>query len=175
MIARKTFFFLRHGKTDYHPTLTHEISDIPLNALGVEQAESIRPLLEGLPIHCICHSPLLRVKQTMEIATQNLSYEQVEVPDLKECSIGVWFKMTSCQNGQFTDSTKDFLEQVQRGISQTLRQEGTPLIIAHGGVHWALCHLLAIKEHDWHLGHCDLICFKPNSDQTWVAENVARR
>ena len=70
MITKKEFYFVRHGQTDHnvmegkdkgdHP------ADIPLNAVGRNQALLIEPTIALLPVQTICASPLKRVQETKE-------------------------------------------------------------------------------------------------------------
>ena len=55
------FWFLRHGETDWNAQgLSQGHTDIPLNAVGLAQAERAARTLEGLGIASVVSSPLSR-------------------------------------------------------------------------------------------------------------------
>lgn len=176
MIPRKPFFYLRHGETDHNAKqiLSGGDCDVPLNDCGIKQAQKIRPYIEGLPIQVIYHSPLTRAKQTMETVSQNLKVKQVEIEQLRECEITVWLDMNRMANKikPVSDGTKSFFNQVKAGMLHILESNTLPLIVAHGGVHFALCHLLAIENHSKAIGNCALVHFNPIGETSWTAKIV---
>lgn len=159
MIPQKEFYFLRHGQTDYnlnqvkfdHPP------HVPLNETGRRQAAAIEPIIANLPIKTICYSPMLRAVQTKEIIASRLLVPQFEIPDLGECSALVWQQMPMMKTHPFTslqEPVLGFMQRVQKGLQSALAYEGPILIVAHGGVHWALCSLLNIAGHEWSIDNC---------------------
>ena len=64
----KSFYFLRHGETDWNKQ--QKImgqSDIPLNETGVLQAKTVVEKIQVLSIDVIVTSPLKRAYKTAEI------------------------------------------------------------------------------------------------------------
>lgn len=178
MIPQKEFYFLRHGQTDYNLRAVEKIDHppyIPLNETGRSQALAIEPVIAKLPIKTICYSPMLRAVQTKEIVTSRLAAPQYEIPDLGECSAVVWHAMPDLQDQAFHSSNQPvsaFIERVLRGFQSALSYEGPVLIVAHGGVHWALCSLLNIADHEWLADNCVPIHFSVEQGQ-WRANKIS--
>ena len=86
---------IRHGQTTWSATGQHtSVTDLDLTEDGVEQAESIPTLLEGLhikPVTVFC-SPRLRARRTAELAGMTIT-ETVE--DLAEWNYGEYEGRTS--------------------------------------------------------------------------------
>ena len=81
--------FLRHGQTDWN--LAGRLqgrTDIPLNDTGIKSAEKAREILKNYTFDAVYSSPLLRARQTMEIACPNAS--AVLDDRLMEWSFGPW-------------------------------------------------------------------------------------
>jgi len=67
---------------------------------------------------------------------------------------------------------RHFMERVKQGINQALSLPGPALIVAHGGVHWALCCLMELKEHFWAIENCMPVHFSLDKDQNWMAKKL---
>ena len=66
-LPTREFFFLRHGQTEYNREGRFQgRSDIPLNNVGLQQAESAARALAGRQISQIVSSPARRVLQTVQ-------------------------------------------------------------------------------------------------------------
>ena len=180
MILQKDFYFVRHGQTD-HNTIEGKLKgehpgDTPLNETGRNQARSILPVISSLPIKTICSSPLKRAQETKEIISSNLQVPDHALEDLGECSALIWKEMT--QPGMYSLPPKEgvanqFLSQVQNGINQALSLPGPLLVVSHGGVHWAICCLMGIKEHEWVIGNCVPVHFSIGKNGKWTAKKLA--
>ena len=85
------FWFLRHGETDWNAQgLSQGRTDIPLNSVGLAQAERAARTLEGLGIATIVSSPLSRARATAEIAAEALGLPIAAfADDLMEVNFGV--------------------------------------------------------------------------------------
>ena len=71
-----TFAFIRHGQTDWNrDDKLQGSSDIPLNALGRQQARQAAAVLAGGGWQVIVSSPLLRARETAEIMARELSID----------------------------------------------------------------------------------------------------
>ncbi len=175
MIHKKEFYYVRHGQTDHNAAkLTTDHLDIPLNSVGREQAHGIAELIASLPIKTVCFSPLKRAKETKNIVTTGLIAPEYEILDLSECSGQVWIEMTSLGKSAFTHASepvKTFMRQVQNGINHALSQTGPVLIVAHGGVHWAMCCLMEV-DHEWAIDNCVPIHFAHDEVGTWKAKRL---
>jgi probable phosphoglycerate mutase len=98
MRAGVTIYFIRHGETDWNAQSRYQgQADIPMNETGRAQArrngEALRSLLPGIA-HCsYVASPLLRARETMEIARGVIGLEPSSYaldPRLKEIHYGDW-------------------------------------------------------------------------------------
>ena len=180
VILKKEFYFVRHGQTDYniaknkgdidHPT------EVSLNDTGRGQARAIEPLIALLPIQTICTSPMKRVQETKEIIAARHRVPHYEINELSEGSANIWKEMVSF--GMYSPVPKDgearfFMERVRNGINQALALPGPSLIVAHGGVYWALCCLLEINTHGWAIDNCEVIHFSIGGKGEWIAVKLA--
>lgn len=152
-----SFYFIRHGQTDLNAKNDlHNNEDVALNATGRLQAEKARSIIETLPISTICVSPLKRTLETAEIISINLKKPKVIIHDLRECTGTDWLNMMAWKPSSyaFDQQTKFFLDRALKGINESLKHEGPVLIVAHGGVHWALCHHFNIQGHHRVIDNC---------------------
>lgn len=148
MLAAKSFYYLRHGETDWnraHRAQGHV--DMPLNDTGVAQAEAAAVPLRGSAIATICCSPLLRARETAEIVNRTLGRPLVVFDELKECGFGVceglprgswladWRRGITPEGAEPYDF---FMARALVGINKALAQPGPVLIVAHAGVYWAI-------------------------------------
>lgn len=172
------FYFVRHGQTDHNispsRTRTDQPADIPLNETGRAQAKQIAPIIESLPIQTLCASPLRRVQETKELIAPNLRVPYRAIPELGECGAATWNAMA--EMGMYYPLPEDgivraFMDRVQKGLHEALAQPGPTLIIAHGGVHWALCCLLGIQDHSWAVPNCAPVHFVQKEGK-WVATKL---
>lgn len=148
MITARPFYYLRHGETDWNRQGRMQGSaDIPLNDTGISQAERARDLLRDCGIDRIVCSPLQRARRTAEIVNQDLQLPITFIDDLREAGFGVnegtlmgdWFH--DWRAGAVIEGAEDcavFIERSRRAINQAIEGEGTPLIVAHGAVYWAI-------------------------------------
>ncbi len=174
-LKRKDFYFIRHGETDsnINPDLKLADADLPLNARGRSQAKASRELLSRLPIRTVCFSPISRAKETKEILVNGLA--SFEMADLSECQARIWTNMVKLEEGSgylLCPESQGFLARAMRGVQAALEPEGPPLIVAHGGIHWALCYHLKIENHPWRIGNCELVHFRPVGESGWEAEII---
>ena len=172
----KEFYFIRHGQTDHNLKAgkkEEQSPDIPLNDNGRGQARSIEPLIASLPVKRVCCSPFRRAQETKEIITQRLLVPHHEIKDLGECTTQIWDEMMAFGKGDISEAQepiRSFFERVQRGLNEALHQEGPVLVVAHGGIHWALCLLLNPTEHDWIIDNCVPVHFTFNGQ--WQAKKL---
>ena len=169
---RKGFYFLRHGQTDHNAKgiPAGAETDIPLNENGIQQAQQVKKVIDSLSLEMVCYSPLMRAKQTMKIVAADLDLHHIQVQELIECEPFVWLKMN--RRGEHLESkpVRAFFKQVEYGLSQVLSFGKSTLVVSHGGVHWALCHLLGIQDHDYVIKNCTLVHFTPVGQNGWSAE-----
>ncbi|OUS05705.1 hypothetical protein A9Q96_10920 [Rhodobacterales bacterium 52_120_T64] len=153
MIIHKPFYYIRHGQTDWNVEGRFQGSmDIPLNETGLAQAHSAKTLLANLPITHIYSSPLKRARVTADIANEALGLGITDIRDLMEVNFGVMEGKLrppggfsgDWQTGTTPDKAEtyiNFTSRVFTAINSILEQDGTPLIVAHGGV------FMPVDEH----------------------------
>jgi probable phosphoglycerate mutase len=62
-----------------------------------------------------------------------------------------------------------FMVKVCSGLNHALSLPGRSLILAHGGVHWAICCLMGLKDHNWSANNCDIFHFSLCEKGNWTA------
>lgn len=97
---KKSFFFVRHGQTDYNASKTIQgqcdrsdlagVRDLGLNATGQEQAHRLAGLLKakGETFDLVLSSDLRRAMETGEILAQALGLRVTPCPALREMFFG---------------------------------------------------------------------------------------
>ena len=175
----KDFYFVRHGQTDHNVSEKADKGDhsgeIPLNETGRLQAKTIEPLISSLEVHAAVASPMKRAQETKDIITPRLKIPHYDLEDLGECSAQVWKQMRSLKLGSPMPEEGDlclFLDRVRTGLKEALSFSGTPLIVAHGGIHWALCFLMQIEEYDWAIHNCGVVHFFVKEKGKWGAKRL---
>lgn len=103
-----------------------------------------------------------RVQETKKIISARLQASYYEIEELSEGSSKIWKEMVSL--GMYSSIPKEgearlFMEKVRKGINHALSLPGPSLIVAHGGVHWALCCLMGINTHGWAINNCEVVHF----------------
>jgi len=156
MFPHHPFYFLRHGETDWNKARRLQgLTDVPLNARGEEQAELARAIAAGLGLKSIAVSSLGRARRTAEIVNRDLGLLMTHYDSLREFDVGPYEGSTdgSWLEHWFADglvdgpeSFGDFRKRVLAGMIEALTLEHPVLIVAHGGVFWALQRLLGFAE-----------------------------
>jgi probable phosphoglycerate mutase len=180
MIMQKDFYFVRHGQTDHNILEGQQkgdhAGDVPLNEAGKGQAKAIEPLIRLLPIRTICSSPMKRAKETKDIIASRLQVPHFEIDDLGECSAWIWKEMKRLRIQSLPPTSGDvglFIDRVRNGINHVLSLPGPPLIVAHGGIHWAICYLMSIEKHEWAIDNCAVVHFSIDENGKWIALKLA--
>jgi broad specificity phosphatase PhoE len=148
VLIQRPFIFLRHGATDWlRERRVQGKSDVRLNARGIEQAKAVRDMLRGRAIGTICTSPLTRALETAEIVNALLRRPVAVIDELKECNLGSlegqigperpphWLRHVEVPGAETYDT---FIMRALAGINKALAHPGPVLIVAHGGVYWAV-------------------------------------
>jgi len=85
--ASLQLYLIRHGETAWSITGQHTgVTDIALTPHGEEEARAWGPLLRAIHFSRVLTSPLLRARQTCDLA--GLGIEKRIEPDLAECNYG---------------------------------------------------------------------------------------
>ena len=145
MFRRTSFYFLRHGQTDWNADrLCQGQTEVPLNATGIQQAHSAKARLQAISIATVCCSPLGRARQTADIVNTSRERPLVIIDELKEMSFGDVegkslgarsydeLMRSAVQSGG--EAFDDFTVRALRGLDAALSHPGPVLIVAHGGI-----------------------------------------
>jgi probable phosphoglycerate mutase len=143
------FWFLRHGETDWNAQgLSQGRTDIPLNAVGVAQAERAARTLAPLGIASVVASPLSRARVTAEIAAAALGLPVSFDADLAEVNFGEqeglpmgdWYDDWIA--GDYTPIGAETFQQLRdraaAAVNRALVLPGPVLVVAHGALFRAL-------------------------------------
>lgn len=174
----KEFYFIRHGESEFNanPNLDERL-DYALTHKGRKQAESLQPIVRELPITTICVSPLRRAIETKDIVSRYNECNVIIIDALRECNMEVWNKMMELEkNPDLKPSCKHvrkFMDQAVEGITQALSFPGPVLVVAHGGIHWAMCHQFEIENYEKKIDNCVPAHFKFGNDFRWEARHLA--
>lgn len=175
MLTRQSFWFIRHGQTDWNRSgRCQGRADVPLSMQGEAEAHAAVPHLEGRGINGICCSPLKRARRTAEIIGQGLGLPVVDMPGLEEMDVGRYEGVAdySWVQSWRQDAAIETLEpfpavrtRVTSAVNQALTHASHVLIVAHGGVFWALQHLC--QSPFTPLAHCRPAQLSPVGETTW--------
>jgi broad specificity phosphatase PhoE len=183
MLPHHSFYFLRHGETDWNKERRLQgMTDIPLNMRGEEQAELARAIATGLGLRSMAVSSLGRARRTAEIVNRDLGLAMTHYDSLREFDVGPYEGSTdgSWLDHWFADgpvegpeSFSDFRTRVLAGMVEALTLDHPVLVVAHGGVFWALQRMLGFAEL-MHIPNAVIAHFQPPADPggTWQIKLV---
>ena len=148
LLPRRPFFYLRHGQTDWNVEgRCQGQTDIPMNEAGeAEVAASVG----RLPLDDVTHivsSPLLRAHRSAQLAAARLGLPVTVDEGLKEAFWGEAEGRTDTRwrpawcEGETLYGAEPFAAfslRVVAAVTRVVSQPGVPLIVAHGGVYWAI-------------------------------------
>ncbi len=90
-----TLYLIRHGETDFNATgRIQGWLDVPLNALGEEQAALVAERFRNKPVAALYSSSLLRALQTAQAIAQVCGVAPQPDPRLREYNMGDWSGLT---------------------------------------------------------------------------------
>ncbi|PWU15160.1 MAG: hypothetical protein C5B45_03160 [Chlamydiae bacterium] len=168
-LSHREFYFVRHGQTDHNSgKLRGEHLDISLNKAGYRQAVAIEPLITRLPLRFVYSSPLKRAKETTDILLRNLTLKWFEIAEFSECSVTTWNQM---REGESSELIIQFFQKVKTGFKRVLEEKGPALIVAHGGIYFAICKILGIST-DGIIDNCVPVWFHfDEKRELWQVRN----
>ena len=154
MSSRPRVILLRHGETAWSKEGRHTgRSDIPLTVAGVRQAQAAGPRLAGVDVDRVLVSPLIRARQTCELAGQ--ADGAIVEPALVEWDYGEYEGRTSaeiragrpdwllwrdgCPGGEDAAAVAARVDPVVRRCRE---EPASWLVVAHG-------HLLRVLAARW--------------------------
>ncbi len=159
----KSFFFLRHGRTDWNEqSFVQGSHDVPLNIAGQEQARAVGPVLARQTIQCVVASPLSRAFDTAKLATSELDLQIMTDKALKERDFGkhegtIPPEKMYRDNYEDCERTEDFSRRIAKALSGCC-VEGT-LLVAHGGVLRVILSLLKTNVDESSLDNACILRF----------------
>ena len=186
MITEREFYFTRHGQTDWN--LDHRAqgqTDVPLNAKGKKQAKRAALSASHLKFGTICSSPLSRAAETARAIAEITGGEITILDDLMECSWGVcegerkgvWFEewKRGISTPKHAEPYETFLSRAVGAINQALDNPGPVLIVAHGGIYWAIQYY-AIRNMEYDLANATIVRHTPPSEKHpwWSTSAIVR-
>ena len=150
-------YFVRHGQTaaNRHHRISGRV-DLPLTELGAQQAASCRETLMRLNINAIYCSPLLRARQTAEIATEGLpncpeiiyderllerDFGRVDGKFAPFAAIKMWDYDQSFARSRYGEETLLHLENRAQDFIEMIREkhpDQTVVVFSHGGIATAI-------------------------------------
>jgi broad specificity phosphatase PhoE len=162
MIPSRTFYFLRHGQTDWNRDGRYQgTSDTPLNETGVTQAKAAASAIATVRINRIVASPLIRALKTAEIVAEKTGVPIYVDRDLRERHFGSFEGLVIKEVKQKhalpldqssrsimpsdADHWDEIFERAPPAIGRwlTTHESETLLFVAHGGVFDAIhAHLI---------------------------------
>ena len=178
MLTRQPFWFLRHGQTDWNRTgRCQGRKDVPLSMQGEAEAHAAIAQLRQIGIDAICCSPLKRARNTAEIIALGLGLPVLDVPGLEEMDVGPYEGIadyswvTAWREDQAVEGIEPFPEvrkRVAEAANRALGSASRVLIVAHGGVFWALQHLC--RSPFTPLANCRPAHLSPVGETAWRIE-----
>ena len=161
----------RHGETDWN--LARRVqghTDVPLNAIGLEQAAELSRLLAIVPLLAIYSSDLGRARETAAIVARPHRLDATVDPDLREKHFGTWEGLTDREiagrfpnavGGRWGDgeTTEAVAERVLAALTRISDRHppGPVLVVSHGGPMRAILQHLALKHG--RIGNCQVFRF----------------
>lgn len=142
----RKIYLIRHAKPELDVPRCIGITDVPLSAEGIDQAQRIAGWLKLLGIQKIYSSPLIRCRHTAEIISEELEMQDVELEireDLHEVRAGEWEYLP------FSDIKRDYTDIYKKrgeNIGYYILPGGESFY--QGGVRFGKCLQKILKETD---------------------------
>jgi uncharacterized phosphatase len=144
------------------------MTDTPLNARGVQQAEACSEYLASSSYDVLISSPLKRAKQTAEIINQQLQLPLQLMDEFKERSFGSAEGMSyearrsayPVKNYPGQEKKEDFHARIMNGLQDVNQSypEKQVLLVAHGAVIKSILTIFSGNEHilenNWLMNGC---------------------
>ncbi|MBB5018053.1 putative phosphoglycerate mutase [Chitinivorax tropicus] len=139
---KTTLCLVRHGETDWNVARRLQGHlDIPLNAIGLQQAAAAACGLISHGFHAIYSSDLLRARQTAQAAAQGLGLSIIEWPALRERHFGLFQGLTAAEaEARFPDAYANY---ISRQCDYIPPDGGESLAGFASRVHGALMQIVA--------------------------------
>lgn len=152
-------FLVRHGQTEWNVLRRAQgHTDIPLDAVGLNQAASVAAALGKIPVDRVVSSDLLRARQTADAIASAKGLEVDIWPDLRERGFGVLegadFETVRAEIARLAaeenvpefavtpkggENWRQVWDRVSPAAKRLRAMDGDTVVVAHGGT----CSLLA--------------------------------
>jgi broad specificity phosphatase PhoE len=168
-VAATTILLVRHGETDWNrDRRVQGHTDVPLNDVGRDQAETLAAELASQPFSAVYSSDLARALDTARILASVRSLPVTTEPALREKSFGTWEGLTEVEVlARFPDahagawgdgeSTEEMAARVLAGLRAIVAAHPgeTVLVVTHGGPMRAV--LRECGAEDGPIANCRLV------------------
>ena len=179
-LMRQAFWFLRHGETDWNAkNLAQGRVDIPLNAVGREQAQTAAGLLRNRGIRNIVASPLMRARDTAAAAAavigapvqfdeglQEVAFGDHEGQPMLAEWFGDWIAERYTPPGG--ESFVDLRDRAVGAVNRALAHDAPVLIVAHGALFRALRSAMGLEPNIRTANGVPLFCEPGRGDDAWA-------
>jgi broad specificity phosphatase PhoE len=150
LMHHNPFYFIRHGETDWNRRgIYMGWQDIPLNPVGIRQAELAAQALLNKGIEHIVTSPLSRAMQTARIIADVIERPVTVIESFKEYGRGIKEGKTleniAYENSKLdgvlpegAEKIEDFEKRIIHAFNYAIKLASCVLIVSHGGVYKAI-------------------------------------
>lgn len=169
-------YYCRHGQTDWNiQGLVQGRVNIPLNEIGIQQAQEAREHLKDLPIDLAFCSPIGRTMQTADIILKGRNIPLQEDPRLLEFYYGI-YEGKSIKDEEFLARRKAHFKRVKGAESyfdvayrvysflheiEEKYPDKNVLVIAHGGLSRVVQSYFFDMENEefetFRIGNCEIV------------------
>lgn len=172
-----TFYFLRHGQTDGNIGLIFQSGEQPLNARGLQQAETAAALLADVPLASIVSSSMPRALVTARAAGKRHGIEPSLSDQLRERHFGVWIGTPSSvvdwsAHPEGGESPEQFVDRTRAGFVSALKHKAPVLVVAHGGTLHVLVALLSLTSDLSVFSNAQPLRFDRAADGSWAVHSL---
>jgi len=179
-------FTVRHGRTHWNVLGRMQgQTDIPLDDVGIDQAQRLGLRLANEKVDIVYTSDLLRAAKTAEIINTHHNAEFVLTPALREISFGIYegsvyadvaedLSYTNYDNLEHPvpggESIYGYFDRIQAFIHDVVtaaKHQNIILVGHYGTVRAAICYFLEVPPEDRHKFHIDntaIHCFQRDAD-----------
>ena len=168
-------YIIRHGQTAWNKEeVFRGTKDIPLNEVGLKEANALGAYLESTPFDALYTSPLSRARQTAQAVADAVGLTPVVEPNLIDLDFGAWQGVSHKEvkekypdlyqtwvsepaQARFPggESLNDVLNRIRTLLTMLLEKHpnGTVAVFTHRVVCKVLiCHLLGLElDHFWQI------------------------
>jgi broad specificity phosphatase PhoE len=194
MSTQRMLVAIRHGQTDWNVDQRFQGHvDIPLNAVGYSQAETLKSRLAGIRFDAVYSSPLRRALKTAQIIASDLPisvdtrlieihhgcWQGMTKQDIAERWPDEWQRWNS-EPQRFTPSGGETADSIRARLEDFLNaMQGTIILcVSHGVVIQTLLSILIgqYAEHNAYEppnGSIHTVCFRNNRVSEYSSDRIA--